>query len=484
MMKKTKYLILFLAVIGISPLKAQYQSATRIENYGGVNSIFLNPASSNIFPLRWDLNLVSADFYFDNSLGFISSTSLGDLSRNATDIKPAWQMESQANGSLVADFYRDTLRDKYVQISTTVNGPGFMFNTNGGQTIGAFYNFRVMAGTPRIPGSVNYYNYISQAVDDLIDFPSANFAFMAWDEIGLHFANRFATTNGYVSAGINAKYLRGYEAAYFNLNNDTEFRYLSTSQVVVSGLDFQYGFTNGNTNITDTQAYSVNPTGRGVGIDLGFNYVIEDDSDTYKLRLGASINDIGTVRFTENAEVHGLRGAQEITFDEATYQSFTTIEEVRDQASRDLFGSIGLSELDNPLKIGLPTTFSLQADYKIIEYVYASAVFINRVSFTPNSVKATNFISIAPRFEHRWGMASLPISLTEYQRLKVGAAFRLGYFIVGTDDLASITGTKEFRGTDVYFGIKVNPFSFGKSSGKGGRKGSNTGRGKVKCYKF
>jgi len=66
----------------------------------------------------------------------------------------------------------------------------------------------------------------------------------------------------------------------------------------------------------------------------------------------------------------------------------------------------------------------------------------------------------------------------------MGAAIRLGYFIVGTDDLASILGTKEFRGTDIYFGVKVNPFKIGSSSGKNGKNNNSGKRGKVKCYKF
>jgi len=100
---------------------------------------------------------------------------------------------------------------------------------------------------------------------------------------------------------------------------------------------------------------------------------------------------------------------------------------------------------------------------------------VNRVSFTPYSVKATNLLSIAPRFEHRWGMVSLPINVVEYQRVKLGAAIRLGYFIFGTDDLGSIVGTKEFRSTNVYFGIKANPFSISSSSRGGSKKGGSGG---------
>ncbi len=481
---KTKCLSLIGLCLCAISLSAQYQSASRIENYGGSSSIFLNPASSSVFPLRWDLNLISGDFYIDNSIGYISNTNVFDLRNNADQIKQGWDMEPQGNSSLVADMYRDTLSNKYFQISTTVNGPAFVFNTNGGQSIGAFYNFRAMGGSPKIPGSINYYNYIDKQVDEIIDFPSASFSFLAWDEIGVHFSNRFSTASGYLSAGINLKYIRGYEAAYFSLNNDTDIQFDSSNDVVVDGIDFQYAYTTNNADVADGADFEVQPVGKGFAVDLGVNYVIEDGSDTYKLRLGASLNDIGSVSFKTNAEVHGLRGSQTVTFNESTYQSFTTIEEVRDQASRDVLGTLGISQLDIPLSMALPTTFSLQADYKIVEYVYASAVFINRVSFSPYAVKATNLISIAPRFEHRWGMVSIPVNITEYQRVKVGAAIRLGYFIIGTDDLGSFLGTSELRSTDIYFGVKANPFSIASGSKGGSNRGGSGKRGKVKCYKF
>lgn len=481
---KTKCLSLIGFCFCAMSLTAQYQSPSRIENYAGSSSIFLNPASSSVYPLRWDLNLISGAFYMDNSIGYISNASVFDIGNNADQIKAGWDMEAQSNAPLVADFYRDTLSNKYAQISTTVNGPAFMFNTNGGQSIGAFYNFRAMGGSPNIPGSINYYNYIEKQVDEYINFPSASFSFLAWDEIGVHFSNRFPTASGYLSAGINLKYIRGYEAAYFSLNNDTDIRFDSSNEVIVDGIDFQYAYTTHNTDVAEGADYNVNPTGKGFAVDLGVNYVVEDDSDTYKLRLGASLNDIGSVSFKTDAEVHGLRGPQSITFDESTYQSFTTIEEVRDQASQDVLGALGLSQIDMPLSMAMPTTFSLQADYKIVEYLYASAIFINRISFSDFAVKATNLISVAPRFEHRWGMFSIPVNITEYKRVKVGAAIRLGYFIIGTDDLGSLMGSDELRSTDIYFGVKANPFSMASNSGGSSRRGNSRKRGKVKCYKF
>jgi len=484
MTSKYYYILVILLLVATATVSAQHQSGLRMENYAGINSIFINPASANIFPLRWDLNLVSADFFIDNNAAYISNTKVGDLVKNANLIKSGWEMEPQGDQTLVADFYRDTTKNKYAMLSQTINGPAFLFNTNGGQSIGLFYNFRSTGGSPKIPGSLNYYNYISKSANEIIDFPSFDFSFMAWDEIGVHFSQRVSTVDGYASVGINIKSLRGYEAAYISLQNQTDIQFLNSNQVEVSDLNIQYGLTNHNVDIADNQSYNRTIAGKGLGIDLGFNYVIEDDSDTYKFRVGASINDIGRIKFKNNAEVHRLEADQSIIFDEALYQSFTTLDEAMDQASIDLYGAIDLSEVDEDLKVGLPTNFSLQADYKIVDYIYVSALLINRISFSPYAVKTTNFLSLAPRFEHRWGMFTLPISIVEYSRVKMGLALRLGYFIIGTDDLTSITGTKEFRGTDIYFGVKVNPFQIGDSNPRKGRSGSSGKRSKVKCYKF
>ena len=79
---QSKLIMAMLFCVVTCSLNAQYQSALRIENYAGINSIFLNPASSNNYPLRWDLNLASADFFIDNSVAYISNTSVGDISKN------------------------------------------------------------------------------------------------------------------------------------------------------------------------------------------------------------------------------------------------------------------------------------------------------------------------------------------------------------------------------------------------------------------
>jgi len=62
--------------------------------------------------------------------------------------------------------------------------------------------------------------------------------------------------------------------------------------------------------------------------------------------------------------------------------------------------------------------------------------------------------------------------------LQIGAAVRLAFLTLGSENLGSFLGRKSLTGTDFYAAIKINPFRLGWKGG-GGRKGKE-----VKCYQF
>jgi hypothetical protein len=94
---------------------------------------------------------------------------------------------------------------------------------------------------------------------------------------------------------------------------------------------------------------------------------------------------------------------------------------------------------------------------------------------------------VTPRFEHRWFSASLPVSLNNWQSVRVGFAARLGFLILGTDDFGGLFGQGNYNGTDFYIALKINPFNIGGGlfEGFGGvARRRYGGKGKVKCYDF
>ena len=123
----------------------------------------------------------------------------------------------------------------------------------------------------------------------------------------------------------------------------------------------------------------------------------------------------------------------------------------------------------------------MQADYALVPYVYLNGLLVQRVPFGNVSLSRGNLLAFTPRFEHRWFSAALPISLYNYSDMRVGAAVRLAFFTIGSENLGSIIGNDNFTGTDLYFALRINPFSlgFGNWGGWSSRRGKN-----VKCYEF
>jgi len=304
---------------------------------------------------------------------------------------------------------------------------------------------------------------------------------MVWSEIGVNYGYRFYTNNGVAGFGLNLKYLQGYEA--FFVQNDASFNLtkLTGDSIALDQGAFRFGFTNSN---TDPDAdFQQSRNGSGFGADLGFVYTIGEDERNYKLKLGASILDIGAVRFNKNAETHTVSTDQVFVLAEDDYSDIDDIDEaVRQFSFQSLADSLSSRDEDG-FTVWLPGALSLQADVAVVPNIFVNGTIVQRLPIGEARVERSNLLAVAPRFESRWFSVSVPLSLYNYQRLNVGAAVRLAFLTIGTENLGSFVGRSQFTGTDIYAAVKINPFNlnFGKGGGKNGRRIPNK---KVKCYEF
>ena len=90
-------------------------------------------------------------------------------------------------------------------------------------------------------------------------------------------------------------------------------------------------------------------------------------------------------------------------------------------------------------------------------------------------VEAENVVSVFPRYESKWFMFSLPISIYEYESVRVGTAMRIGFLTVGSDHLLSLFGKSDFRGSSFYAALKIIPF------GKRGQSKSSERNRNIDC---
>lgn len=464
-----------------SQLFCQEQIGLRTSTFAGMHGAQLNPANSAHYPLQWEVGLFSASAFFENNFAFITNTSTGHLIKNAEDIEAGYDQEVRPSSNFFYDFNADTTSNRFANLELKVNGPSILFRPDESQAVGIFFNARFSTSTNKVPGIYNYYYFAEKLVGEPVPLNPAKIASMAWTELGLHYSKSIESYNGKISFGANVKYLQGYEAAFASLGKMTYSMSINSDTVNVEGIDFDFGYTNSNIDMIDGEPLKAKVNGKGVGIDLGFNYTVDGYDDKYLYRIGVSLLDIGAIRFNKNSEVHRLDTEIDFEVSESLYSTFTTAEELTTQISNDALGTATASFVDDEFLVALPSAFVIQGDVNVVHGLYVSGLWLQGVPLAKNQVSRESLINITPRYEHKWGEIHFPISMYNYKTVNMGMSLRLAFLTIGTDNLGSFIQSKKYTGTDFYVGLKL--YSFGSGLSIGGINFGGRGK-KVKCYDF
>ena len=224
-----------------------------------------------------------------------------------------------------------------------------------------------------------------------------------------------------------------------------------------------------------------------MGADLGFTYIFQDHEDGYKLKLGAALLDLGYLKFDKNAQAHRLSLDSTVTVQLDAYDQFDLPHDldavIRTFSENSLNDSSATYE-GSSFHMALPAALSLQADYGVTAHFYVNALYSQRLPNFNIAARRGNMLAVTPRWQHRWFSVSAPVSVYNWSRVHVGLAARLGWLVIGSDNISGVFFKENYSGADFYFAIKINPFSIGNRSEDGGGKRRLGGNGKVKCYTF
>lgn len=489
-MRRLIYLLITIIYLPAANLLAQEQLGIRTSNYGGVNSLLLNPANSQTMPFAWDANLLEAGLFFENNYAFVENFRLLDALKmpDNVELRPLLEEDNATPpaGSLIMDFYRiDANGTSHAGFLTSVMGPSLALRVGEAHTVGLFTRARAFLNTFEIPSSLGYYEYNNQPFETAIEIDPASGSALAWSEIGLNYAYHGLTSNGELSFGASLKFLQGYEAVYIRNNSYFELTQLRDNRLQGTAVDFNYGFA--STGL-DSDEWSLQRNGGGVGVDLGVVYTFTDDADLpYRWKLGASILDLGAVRFNKSAQKHAIRTAdlREMSLDE--YNQFTDagdLDSILQVFSRQILQDPDASLVRDVFAMQLPTALSIQADVALLPSLFVNATIVQAVPVSRISIRRNSIAALTPRIESRWLELAVPVSLLDWTHFRVGASARLGFLYFGTEDFSSIFQQQEsFDSTDFYIAIKLNPFQLGNGGGSKGKSARLRGKGKgdVKC---
>lgn len=289
-----------------------------------------------------------------------------------------------------------------------------------------------------------------------------------YGEIGISAArNLYETEKHQINGGITFKLL--FPGSYANLGlnnftgdiiNDANGTRLTNTN---STLNLAYSGNFGD-SFNETSSYTKALFGglNGFATDLGVDYQLLNEDKSYKLKVGASVRNIGSMTFKGDDNVsqnYALNIPSGQSLDLDAFENAEGLKDVEDVLDNSGFFTKSNSIAD--FKVKLPTVLNFYADYKIISKVSVTAFLQQKMSDdnADDQVSAPNMFTVTPRATFGAFETFVPIGTNEISGGTIGLGFRLGGFFLGSNSVLSAL-TSDSKQADFYFGFR---FGFRKN---------------------
>jgi hypothetical protein len=476
-------------VPSLKPLCAQEMLGIVNSNYAGITGTVINPAVTVTSPFYIDINLVTANIFAENNYIYLAKDEY--RFRRFFSKNPDFPTHGTDNNLVVYDYYNK--RNKTGYANARILGPSFAV-TIGRHSFGFVTGARAVMSTKNVPYDIAKFaleqlRYPPQNDINFTDSRNIYNAELAWAENGINYSYVLKQESlDYWAAGITVKDLRGYGGGYLYTEN-VDYSIPDSDTLVINNIVGEGGYSlplNYQTN-----EYERNPLfrGKGIGVDIGVIYQkkkkdIQDESvgklcdqnyTPYQYKIGVSLLDIGRVRFTQNAE--------KLVFDNVSTNwpdlmqtNFSNIRDLTNVLSNQFYGNPAELIKGNEIKIALPMALSVQADINYYKNWYVNGTLVFPIQISKSGLRRPALLALTPRFETALFDVSMPISLFDWTKPRIGISARFMWFFVGTEKLSGFFHYKDFTGLDFYFGAKIS-LRKGFCRNKGGNGHNNSKMG-------
>ncbi len=458
-----KNIILLLAVIfSFNYSNAQKYLGLVHSNFGATQGTFYNPAKLAQNRNKFSLELFAVNVYANN---------------NVYDLKK----DSIVNGNFGFTNTNNTKPISFTAPLLDVHLPNIQFNIKNKIGIGVSARLRVFNQANDFnPYLIDFYkNATTSALPTSInDSKGFNFSLTALSDVGVSAGiNVLNTAVIDFNIGATARMYRG--IGYFNFKNTgiiatlTQGTGVNPDLINVSKIDFDISssaydidkFKNGFNNPTDAfNTVFKQAAGKGVGGDIGAELILKSNKDNnkittaytpYKIKIGASIQDIGALKYNDvkQIRVYKTNNALTILNSDSIGAYSGNLQSTRAYLKRN---NLNADSSTISVTNKLPTTLNVYGDFAVTKKVFITAAAqVSLVTATEKNPYYYNQFSIIPRIETKGIDVALPISYnTLSSDVKLGAAFRLGPLSLGSDDLSLLL--KDSKGGNFYFNLHLN----------------------------
>lgn len=442
-MKKTLLLTLLVSIVCYS--QDHFSGITTSKRVGVLN-IGLNPSELANINNRFEIQLFSTSINASNNkIGF-------------NDI---------INGNNLENILFKGSDPVSFNVDSEIVGPGFAFkilNWGFAITSKGYVKGNITDVDPNLGSALT--NGILSSVNNGTALISSNsnqrMNATTWGEIGFSAAHKiFENKINKLNAGITFKLL--FPGSYANLGLDN-FQGRITNNLgnlvltnATANLNIAYSGNLGN-DFTNSSDYTSSIFGnlQGVATDIGIDYQLLGTNNNYKLKIGASIKNIGSMTFksasnyTTNYTL-SIQGNQSLNLDQ--FQNSNGITEIETILLNS--GYLTKNSQSRDFNVKLPTTFNLYTDIKIASKFNITLFTQQKINSNGNNdqIMSQNIISITPRVSLGIFEAYLPLAKNEISGTTGGIGFRLGGFFLGSNSILTAI-TSDTKQADFYTGFR------------------------------
>jgi hypothetical protein len=462
-------------------------------NYSGIQGVFVNPAHLADSRNKLFIQLASFDLQAANNVANVRTPYKQMLAlKNKV---PDFYLDENGLPFFEDDYIEENLNGnrKYAFAAFEVAGPSVAFNLKDRSGF-AFYNrtrsFVHLSGLNESLLKVFMEDMAKSAPDydikqhqrRLLDQPftqeKMSATVLAYEEVGFSYARVLSEEReNFWKAGITVKFLTGLGAANISVDR-LNYQLTGIDTLQLDGFDMNYSYISEDFYTRDDMRlhnyFGKSRLGRGMGIDLGVVYEYrpnfremyyrmdrkkhEDKTiNKYKLRVAASIADIGGINFKNDQYAHHTSISSDSL---VQWNNFVDFDYPQSSSKLDstAFAYFDGVDTSRGFKMKTPTSLNLQIDVALgSKWFWGTSYIQNLRSLNVQGARKQSLLLTGIRYEHRWFEFGTSFQFGRmYTPMQLGMYTRLGPVYIGADNLGGLLGTKSTNSYNLYAGVKLS----------------------------
>ncbi|PWA03870.1 DUF5723 family protein [Flavobacterium psychrotolerans] len=412
----------------------------------GILNIGVNPSELSNLKKKFEIQLFSTSINIaNNKVGFKDLTNGNDLE----DL--IFKGDKPVNLNVDAEFI----------------GPGFAMRllkwgfavTTKGHVKANFVDIDTNLGSKLINSAMNS----TDGVSTITNTSNQRINATAWGEVGFSVSRKiYETDRTSINGGVTFKLL--FPGTYANVglgNFNGTITTENTGDLILSDANANMNIAYSGSladNFTNTNDYTKSIFGnlKGMATDVGIDYQLKDGNNSYKLKVGAAIKNMGSMTFSGDNNVSRNYKLEISGADKLNLNVFNDVEGIKDIEKVLLdSGYLKLENGEKDFKIKLPTVLNLYADVKVISKLNLTLFMQQKMNDngSNNQITSQNIFSVTPRISLGIFEAYVPVSFNEISGTTGGFGFRLGGFFLGSNSIITAL-TSDSKQADLYTGFR------------------------------